>query len=56
LKQKIGFIGVETMGKSTATNLVKGGYQMVVRDINPKPAEELKDKGAGVARSGKDIA
>ena len=56
MKQKIGFIGVGTMGKPMVANLLKSGYPVVVYDINPKPMEELREKGAEIAKSSKEIA
>lgn len=34
MKKIIGFVGVGTMGKPMAFNLMKAGYQLVVYDIN----------------------
>ena len=56
MKQRIGFIGVGTMGKPMALNLLKAGYPLVVYDVNPKPMEELKAKGAALAQSSKEVA
>ena len=30
---KVGFIGLGTMGRHMASNLMKGGYQLVVNDV-----------------------
>ncbi|OPY74814.1 MAG: 2-(hydroxymethyl)glutarate dehydrogenase [Syntrophorhabdus sp. PtaU1.Bin058] len=56
MKKVIGFVGVGTMGKPMAFNLIKAGHQLVVYDINPKPLEELKQGGATVAKSGAEAA
>lgn len=56
MKEKIGFIGVGTMGKPMALNLIKAGYRLIAYDINPKPLEELKDKGVSIGQSSKDVA
>ena len=32
---KVGFIGLGTMGASMASNLQRGGYDLVVNDIRP---------------------
>jgi 3-hydroxyisobutyrate dehydrogenase len=56
MKQKIGFIGVGTMGKPMALNLLKAGYGLVACDVDPVPLKELKQKGAVIARSGKEVA
>jgi 2-hydroxy-3-oxopropionate reductase/2-hydroxymethylglutarate dehydrogenase len=55
-KETIGFIGIGIMGKSMSLNLIKAGYPLIAYDINPKPLEELKEKGAAVGRSSKDVA
>ena len=44
----IGFIGVGTMGKPMSLNLIKAGYPLIAYDVNPKPLEELKEKGATI--------
>lgn len=52
----VGFIGIGTMGKPMALNLLKAGYRLVVYDISPIPLAELKAKGALVANSCKEVA
>jgi len=43
----IGFIGIGNMGRPMATNLTKGGYQMVAYDADGKRAAQFaKDAGA----------
>ncbi len=54
-KKTIGFIGLGAMGKPMALNLVKALYPLIVYDINPKPLEALKERGAIVATSIKDL-
>ena len=56
MKEKIGFIGIGTMGKPMSLNLLKAGYQLIVYDINPEPLKELKEKGAVIGQSCKDVA
>ena len=51
MAQRIGFIGVGTMGKPMATNLVKAGHQLTVFDVNPLALEELAQLGAEPAGS-----
>ena len=51
MAQRIGFIGVGTMGKPMATNLVKAGHQLTVFDVNPQALEELAQLGAEPAGS-----
>ena len=46
----IGFIGIGNMGRPMAANLVKGGYQVVVYDLDGKRAQQFaKDIGAKAA-------
>jgi 3-hydroxyisobutyrate dehydrogenase len=55
-KETIGFIGIGIMGKSMSRNLIKAGYPLIAYDINTKPLEELKEMGASIGRSSKDVA
>lgn len=52
----IGFIGIGTMGKPMALNLVKAGYPLIAYDVNPRPLEELKAKGVTIRSSCREIA
>lgn len=52
----IGFIGIGTMGKPMSLNLIKAGYPLIAYDLNPKPLEELKAKGAAIGQSIKKVA
>ena len=49
--QRIGFIGVGTMGKPMASNLIRAGHELTVFDLNPEPVEELAGLGAEPAGS-----
>jgi 2-hydroxy-3-oxopropionate reductase len=53
---KIGFIGLGIMGKPMSKNLLKAGHQLVICDINKDAVEELKQAGAEVAGSPKEVA
>jgi len=53
---KIGFIGLGIMGKPMSKNLLKAGHQLVIFDINADAVEELKQAGAEVGISPKDVA
>lgn len=53
---KIGFIGLGIMGKPMSKNLLKAGHQLVIFDINKDAVEELKQAGAEVGSSPKDVA
>lgn len=48
---KVGFIGLGTMGSSMALNALKGGYEMVVHDINRDAAGPHLEQGATWAES-----
>ncbi len=55
--KKIGFIGVGTMGKPMAKNLLKAGFEMTTcMHVNPVPVRELEELGAKVASSPKEVA
>ena len=43
---KVGFIGLGIMGKPMAKNLLKGGVELVVNDLNTEAVEELTQLGA----------
>jgi len=55
-KKTIGFVGVGTMGKPMSLTLMRAGYPLIAYDINPKPLEELKEKGAAIGHSIKEVA
>lgn len=52
--KKVGVIGLGIMGKPMAQNLLKAGYEVMVRDLNPAPVEALVQMGA-VAGSNQEI-
>jgi len=56
MKEKVGFIGLGTMGKPMALNLLKAGYELTVYDLNPNPLKELNEKGAAMGQSNSDVA
>ncbi len=53
---KIGFIGLGTMGKWMALNMLKAGFAVRVYDINPAPIGFLVGEGAVAAKSAADAA
>ncbi|MFH2074609.1 MAG: NAD(P)-binding domain-containing protein, partial [Pseudomonadota bacterium] len=53
---KIGFIGLGTMGKWMALNMLKAGFPMTVYDINPAAVPFLTGQGATAAKSPADLA
>ena len=54
--QKIGFIGLGTMGGSFALNLAKAGYSMVVHDLDRQAAERALGAGASWAETPRAVA
>lgn len=53
---KIGFIGLGTMGKWMALNMMKAGFPLRVYDINPAAVQFLTGQGAVTAQSPADVA
>jgi 2-hydroxy-3-oxopropionate reductase len=53
---KIGFIGLGIMGKPMSKNLLKAGYQLVVRDRNQAAVEEVVAAGATAANTPREVA
>src|SRR6266571_5259185 len=51
MAKRIGFIGVGTMGKPMAMNLLKAGCELTVYDLAPAPLDELASLGAEPAGS-----
>ncbi|HUH59635.1 MAG TPA: NAD(P)-dependent oxidoreductase [Candidimonas sp.] len=49
--QRVGFIGLGTMGRHMAANLQKAGFKLVVYDVVPAAAEAAVRNGATAARS-----
>jgi len=52
---KIGFIGLGTIGKPVAINLAKKGYSISAFDLHSRPIEELLELGATVASSPAEV-
>ena len=53
--KKVGFIGLGTMGKAMAINVVKAGFDLMVYDIREAPLKELAALGASIARSPREV-
>lgn len=53
---RIGFIGLGIMGRPMAKNLLKAGYELIVRDFNKDAVADLVSLGAEAAESGAEIA
>jgi len=56
MEKKIGFIGLGNMGKPMAKNLMKAGFELVVRDTVKDRVRELVELGATAAGSPKEVA
>ena len=54
--REIGFIGVGTMGRPMAINLLRAGHAVTVYDIAPVAARALAEHGARVATSAREAA
>ncbi len=52
----VGFIGLGTMGKPMARNLIKAGYPLVVHNRSRQAVEELTKEGAQAATTPKEVA
>jgi len=52
----VGFIGLGNMGGPMALNLVKHGFSLVVHDIDPAKVVPLRERGAKVVDSARDVA
>ena len=48
----VGFIGLGIMGRPMAKNLVNGGVDLMVNDVDEKAVRELTDCGAKQAPTG----
>ena len=56
MTENIGFIGLGTMGKPMAINLLKSGYKLTVFDVEGSAIEALVSEGAIAASSAKEVA
>ena len=52
----VGFIGLGSMGRPMAENLVKHGFFLVVHDVDSAKTDPLRDRGAAVAASPEAVA
>jgi 3-hydroxyisobutyrate dehydrogenase len=53
---RIGFIGLGNLGAKLAGSLLRDGYDLVVRDLDPSAAAALLGRGAGWADSPAELA
>ena len=54
--QRVGFIGLGTMGRPMSTNVLKKGYQLTVFDVVPSAVEWMQELGAEPAASPREVA
>ena len=52
---KVGFIGLGVMGGPMAANILKGGHELTVFDMNPAAVATLVNAGAKAAASAKEV-
>ena len=52
---KVGFIGLGVMGSPMAANIVKGGHELTVFDLNADAVATLVKAGAKAAASPRDV-
>jgi 3-hydroxyisobutyrate dehydrogenase-like beta-hydroxyacid dehydrogenase len=53
---RVGFIGLGTMGNPMAQNLLKSGYEVIIYNRTREKMNVLKEKGAFIANSPKEVA
>ena len=53
---RVAFVGLGTMGRPMAVNLVKAGHQLTVFDVNPSAVDRLVEAGAERAGSCREAA
>ena len=53
---KIGFIGLGNVGGKLAGSLLRNNFDLTVRDLDETLTNSLKDLGAKVAKSPKELA
>lgn len=56
MADRIGFIGLGTMGRPLATNLIHDGFPLTVYDARPEAMRELEQLGAQGAQSPREVA
>jgi 2-hydroxy-3-oxopropionate reductase len=54
--EKVGFVGLGIMGAAMAANLLEAGHDLVVHNRTRTKAEQLKQYGASVADSPREVA
>jgi len=56
MSKKVGFIGLGSIGKPMANNILRKGYDLWVLDIRPEPMKELEAKGAKTCKNPKELS
>ncbi|MCL2761427.1 MAG: NAD(P)-dependent oxidoreductase, partial [Desulfuromonadales bacterium] len=56
MQKKVGFLGLGTVGKYMAINLIKGGYELTVYDSDSTVVEELVKFGAKAGATPKEVS
>ena len=56
VRMRIGFIGLGNVGGKLAGSLLRNNFDLTVRDIDENLTNPLKDLGAKVAKSPKELA
>jgi len=54
--QKVGYIGLGSMGKPWATNIAQDGFDLIVYDLQPEAVAALVGLGAKAASSPREVA
>ena len=54
-RKKLGFIGLGSMGRPMAANIVKAGYPVTVFDVCEEPLVALREMGAEIAGSAREV-
>ena len=56
MAQKVGFIGLGSMGHPFAINILNAGFDLIVTDVRPEPVADLVALGAKAAGSAREVA
>jgi 3-hydroxyisobutyrate dehydrogenase len=56
MNMRVGFIGVGTIGKPMAANIARAGFDLIVYDLREDPLRSLRELGATIATSPKEVA
>jgi 3-hydroxyisobutyrate dehydrogenase-like beta-hydroxyacid dehydrogenase len=55
MSMRVGFIGVGTIGKPMAANVARAGFDLMVYDLREEPLKSLRELGATIAGSPKEV-